>query len=262
VTYSESRAAPTVFVAIDDTDNLESRGTGKLVQLLIGTLNDGTLGTPFAATRHQLNVDDRIPYTSHNSSACIALDAGARPDLDAIAQMVGEFLERESADGSDPGLAVVHSGTLEDAVARTRLADFGRRAKYEVLNQDQARALAAEFGVHLSAHGGDGGGIIGALSAIGLHGSGEDGLFLWMPGMRGLNGRATYGELRATVPIDVARDPSGTQPLSSDLIELGNWVRPVLKDGRAVLLLDAPRDDIDPSEPRWIVSAKDVVKSR
>src|ERR1700722_4870630 len=227
MTYSESRSAPTVFIAIDDTDNLDSRGTGKLVQLLVGTLNDLSFGTPYGATRHQLNVDERIPYTSHNSSACIAVDAGESPDLDAIAQMVGDFLERESADGSDPGLSVVHSRTLEDPLARMRLADFGRRAKYDGLDQDQARALAAEFDIHLSAHGGDGGGIIGALSAIGLHGSGEDGLFLWMPGIRGLSGRATYAELRAAVPIDVARDPSGTQPSSGDLIELGNWVRPV-----------------------------------
>lgn len=262
MTYSASRSAPAVLIAIDDTDNLDSRGTGKLVQLLIATLKKHRFGEPFGATRHQLNVDDRIPYTSHNSSACIAVDAGAHPDIGEIAQLVGEFLERESAEGSDPGLAVAQSSILEDPTARMRLADFGRRAKYEVLTQDEARALAAEFGVHLSAHGGDGGGIIGALSAIGLHGSGEDGLFLWMPGMRELSGQATYGELCSTVPIDVARDPSGVSPANDDLIELGNWVRPVLKDGRAILLLDAPRSDSVPGAPRWVVSAKEIVKSR
>ncbi len=252
-----SLAATNVLVAIDDTDSLTSRGTGQLVRLLAQAIDELGLGTPLGVTRHQLFVDDRIPYTSHNSSACIALDCGSPGDLRAIVDTTAEFLEALSADGSDPGLAVAEAAVWTDAATRERLHAFGFEAKRAVLDQEAARALAGETGVHLSAHGGDGGGIIGALAAIGLHSSGADGRFLWMPRMRSLRGRTTYADLRARVPVDAAVDPSGREPAPGDPIDLGDWVRPVLRGGRAVLLLEAPT----PGTPTWTASPRETVKA-
>ncbi|EUA24672.1 hypothetical protein I552_3211 [Mycobacterium xenopi 3993] len=65
---------------------------------------------------------------------------------------------------------------------RAALVDFGRRAKREVLCTNQAHELAAGLGVHLSGHGGSCDGVIGALAAVGLHLSGNDGLFITLPG--------------------------------------------------------------------------------
>jgi len=67
-----SLVAIDLLLAVDDTDNLHSRGTGFLCQQLLAHLQAAGLGTPLGATRHQLLLDHRIPYTSHNSSACIA----------------------------------------------------------------------------------------------------------------------------------------------------------------------------------------------
>jgi hypothetical protein len=251
-------SATNVLVAIDDTDNLESPGTGRLSRMLLDLLVERGLGTALGATRHQLFVDPRIPYTSHNSSVCIALDAGAQPDLAAITALAAAFLEQTSAEGSDPGLAVSAAATWLAPKARERLAAFGRLAKRDVLNKAAARALAGALGVRLSEHGGDGGGIIGALAGVGLHLSGDDGRFLWMPGMRDVSGAITYRELLAAVPIDAALGPDGSEPAAEDMIELGEWVRPVLRGGRAVLLLDATSDAPGPA---WSTSSKDVVKT-
>lgn len=261
-----SLATANVLVAIDDTDNLDSRGTGHLARALAGALDERGLGSPLGVTRHQLFVDDRIPYTSHNSSACIALQCGPC-DVDAIVAAAAEFLEAMSATGSDPGLAVAAAADWRDAANRERLCAFGSLAKRRVLDQAAARRLAGETGIRLSAHGGDGGGIIGALAAIGLYCSGADGRFLWMPRMRDLAGDTTYAALRAAVPIDVALDPAGREPAPSDVIVLGDWVRPVLQDGRAVLLLDAQcAQCADPSaalaDPtNWMASPREVVKT-
>ena len=251
-------AATSVLVGIDDTDNLDSRGTGRLARLLAQTLDELGLVSALAVTRHQLLVDDRIPFTSHNSSACIAL-RGERPDVDAVVATAAAFLRERSADGSDPGLAVVESARARDALDRLRA--FGERAKREVLDQYVARALARASGVRLSAHGGDGGGIIGALAAIGLHDGGEDGRFLWMPRMRDLGGDTTYAELRDAVPIDAALDPDGREPAADDVIELGDWVRPVLRGGRAVLLLDAARPRSADGTTTWAAASREVVKT-
>src|SRR5712671_1836638 len=123
-----SLEATNLLVGIDDTDNLVSSGTGQLVQRLVARLQALGVGTVLGATRHQLLVDPRIPYTSHNSSACIAIDA----DLGAVDRIVAycaDFLEAESAPGSDPGLAVVRSAAWSPDEARRALVAFGRRAK-------------------------------------------------------------------------------------------------------------------------------------
>src|SRR5205823_2316635 len=91
-----SLEATNLLVGVDDTDNLVSSGTGQLVQRLVARLQGLEVGTVLGATRHQLLVDPRIPYTSHNSSACIAMhaDLGA---VDRIVAYCADFLKAESA---------------------------------------------------------------------------------------------------------------------------------------------------------------------
>jgi hypothetical protein len=93
-----------------------------------------------------------------------------------------------------------------------------------------------------------------------------------MPGLRQLKGLVTYEELRARAPINQARDMSGREPRPGDVINLGDWVRPVLRQSASVLLLQAlgsrteepasepaGRSDAD-SPPTWAVLSKDVVQ--
>jgi len=60
-----------VLIGIDDTDNETSPGTGRVAQQLLGDLVGSGLAAAHGATRHQLLVDPRVPYTTHNSSACL-----------------------------------------------------------------------------------------------------------------------------------------------------------------------------------------------
>lgn len=239
-----------VLIGIDDTDDLHSPGTGRRCRGLMDALAAAGLGEAAGATRHQLLVDPRIPYTSHNSSACIAWRGAG--DADAVVALAAEFLERHSAAAADPGLAVLAAGKWVPLL-HDELVAFGRGAQQEVLTQQVARELAARAGVHLSGHGGTRDGVIGALAAVGLHLSGSDGLFLSMPGIRDLAGSCTYAELRAAVPVDAARGPGGAEPEPGDVLELGDWVRPVLLDGCAVLLLQAPVDGVWAVQPRAVV---------
>ena len=69
-----------LFIGIDDTDNLESRGTGFRVRELAREMRERGLADTKSITRHQLFVSPDIPYTSHNSSACLRVrtEAGKR----------------------------------------------------------------------------------------------------------------------------------------------------------------------------------------
>ena len=64
-------AVPLYFIGIDDTDNLESRGTGFRARQLAQDLQAAGIARLRGITRHQLCVSPEIPYTSHNSSACL-----------------------------------------------------------------------------------------------------------------------------------------------------------------------------------------------
>lgn len=248
-----------LLIGIDDTDNLLSPGTGRRARALLRELTDAGLGTAAGATRHQLLVDDRIPYTSHNSSACLAWRSPTQNPqavLDHVIDMAGRFLERVCPPDADPGLAVVVPSRLRDITA---LAEFGWRAKREVLHTNDARQFAEELGVHLSGHGGTQDGVLGALAAVGLHLSGNDGMFISLPGLFELPHQTTIDQLHRLVPLDHVWDGARREPDLGDPIELGDWVRPVLLDGRVVLLMDPPLGLPDGSRA-WRTAPRGIVK--
>ena len=222
------------LIGIDDTDNLESRGTGFRARCLGAQLAEAGLARVDGVSRHQLLVHPDIPYTSHNSSLC--LDAHVRDDrIDEVVAFSRDFLLRESADGSDAGLCIAAFDTLNGAVQ-----SFGVRAKQVILVRSEAEDLARDAGVFLEGLTGDHGGMIGALAAVGLRRSGTDGRFVWLDRVRELSGVASAAHLIENTGIDAIEDRQGQQVSPDDLICVDPWPRAVLIEGRAVLLVQRP----------------------
>ena len=163
-----------IYISIDDTDSLESPGSGHLAQMLARDLQQaGLIVSSSNITRHQLYFHDDIPYTSHNSAMCFSVDT----ESDAMGDIIlysQQFLEKQSAPGSDPGLCIAPAERGSDI---SSLVAFGSRAKTEVISKEEAYWLADQTGVHLSEHGGTGDGVIGALAGIALRLTGNDGRF-------------------------------------------------------------------------------------
>jgi tRNA(Ile2) C34 agmatinyltransferase TiaS len=179
-----------ILVAVDDTDNLESPGSGQLSANLADVLVKEHLVTSYSnITRHQLYVHPSIPYTSGNSSMCFAADT-ASGSLDGLIQYTADYLRQFSAPGSDPGLCVA---VVDDTLDRTGLVQFGHDAKQVKISKEDAYQLAAHHNVHLSEHGGTGLGVIGALAGIGLRLSGNDGRF---------RGWLKFGEQKTVTTVD------------------------------------------------------------
>ncbi len=223
-----------IVIGIDDTDNLYSRGTGELASLLASSLEERQWGRSSFVTRHQLLVHPDIPYTSHNSAMCFTADI-RDSCLYAVTAFAGELLQRESAEGSDPGLCVVPVDHLFD---RSPVIEFGRRAKERIVTMQEARDLAAQNGIHLSAHGGSGQGIIGALAGAGLRLGGRDGRMQGSLNVPAREGKITVGELRSHESVDDIGSLCGSIPADDDLVLLGDKVKTVMLDGQAVLLLE------------------------
>ena len=224
-----------ILVAIDDTDNLESRGTGEIASLIAEALQQNGWGTASIVTRHQLLVHPDIPYTSHNSSMCFVADL-AGDCLDQVVEFAGNFLDRECAAGSDPGLCVA---VLDRIGSAPELIAFGQRAKLEVISMDEAFHLAGRLGVHLSPHGGTGQGVIGALAGTGLRLWGNDGR---MKGSLKFANQAAVlrvAELLDHPDVDEVRCIEGGVVRPDDLVAIGDKPKTVMLGGASILLLSS-----------------------
>ncbi|ADN75214.1 conserved hypothetical protein [Ferrimonas balearica DSM 9799] len=235
-----------LFICIDDTDEIGTKGTGELAQELIDAIHQQSLGQCSAITRHQLYVHPDIPYTSHNSAMCFEVLTEAR-HYGTLSGMAQQFLLTQSAAGSDPGLCIAPAESLDAA----RIIAFGQAAKREVLTRAEAYQLAFELGVHLSEHGGRGDGVIGALAGVGLRLSGRDGRCKGR--LKVEAEQLTVAQLLAHPEIDAVTTPAGEVLAPDTMITLLDKVKTVWWDHRNTLLVVADGD-------RWINAQKPHLK--
>ena len=222
------------YIGIDDTDNLETRGTGFRARQLIELLQAYNLAKGVAVTRHELLVDDRVPYTSHNSSACIVVKRHDHISDDQLLDFCRGFLLDIAAAGADVGLCLAGHDQAR-AVIR-----FGMKAKNELVQQDEAHSLARNSGIRLEGLTGTHQGVIGSLSAVGLHVHGDDGRYLWPREIREYAGQTVAMPfLKNNLGIDRITLLDGKEVNDeSAQVSLGDWPRTVRIDHHAVLLVE------------------------
>jgi tRNA(Ile2) C34 agmatinyltransferase TiaS len=224
-----------IYIGFDDTDNITAdRGTGKLARWFEDELPEGCRME--GVVRQQLLVDERIPYTSHNSSACFMVDAPDASLLEPLTARAIDHLRRHSLEGSDPGLCVACDGNG----SLTQLIGFGLACTSRVVTQQEALAAASRF--HLSGHGGTNDGIIGAAAAVGLTASGWSGRFIEYGKLRQFADPVRVSELERSNILVVSSDRDARVPASRDIVYTKGWLRPRLWGKRAVLLV-TPRDE-------------------
>jgi len=217
-----------LYIGFDDTDNAEATiGTGKLARHFEALLPEEC--RVWGVVRQQLLVDPGIPYTSHNSSACVVLDI---PDPSLVETLLGravEHITREALPGSDPGLCLVPEGHH----ALPGLMDFGQRCTGKIVTQREAREAAKD--VHLSGHGGTNDGIIGAAAAVGLTASGWSGRFIEFGNLREHTELVSVSALAQCGISVVSLDRDAIIPQPEDMVFTKGWLRPRFWGQRAVL---------------------------
>lgn len=224
-----------IFIGIDDTDTIESRGTGRLARWIAENLAADYL--LLGVTRHQLLVDPRVPYTSHNSCAAICLDASDSTGLTALFERVKKMMLEDYQPGSDPGLCIA-AGSLH-----AELTEFGRLAQTALVTQSEARNLAAAHGVLLEGLGGSQDGVIGALAAVGLAASGEDGRYLLVGEARELTGLQRVEDV-LNAGVESVRTLDG-QAVQQGLV-LADKLRPARRGGQPILFVNWIEDHWEP----------------
>jgi hypothetical protein len=242
-----------LLIGLDDTDNLESCGTGYHARTIASELHSQGLAEPVHITRHQLLVSPLVPYTSHNSAACVRVRTEPERER-AILDLCREYLLANSAEGSDAGLCV----SAENRVS-TDIQRFGFLCKRRRVYREDAFRLAETQGISLFGLTGTHDGVIGALSAVGLHASGSDGRLLWLKGVREMADRmVALGEVFTATGLEVVQSVEGevlTDPALT--VAMGSWPRAVWMNGEAVLIVEKGKDH-DGAD--WQVASKPYLK--
>jgi hypothetical protein len=228
-----------IWIGIDDTDTLDTPGTNQLARALAARLAGRY--RLVRIVRHQLLFDERIPYTSHNGSASIVLESRHGHDRCAVIDELRAGMRAWLVPGSDPGLCVAHSVPAE-------VAAYGRLCQREIVDQALAREIAARHGLHLEGLGGTEGGVIGALAAIGLIATGDDGRVVqlgdWPDDLTGVQSVAAVEERG----VEVRRLEDGGRVVSGR-INVGKKMRPNVRGGGNVLFVTAAQFDAAADAP-------------
>jgi len=223
------------LIGLDDTDSYKSSSTGTLALKIGLMLQELGLGKLEAVTRHQLFSSPLVACTSRNSAICITFEAASEKRSE-IEMTCRSIILRDYSPGSNAGFALATwpQITLE-------VYSWANSVKVQPVKRQEAIALARTFGISVAGLVGSGDGIIGALAAIGLRYRGEDGRFIWLPGMDKLNGTYTYSELMSLVPFDRIENLRGRSPRPEEKVTLGERYDPLLREGRCVLLVEEKR---------------------
>lgn len=163
------------LIAVDDTDDLtKETSTGQIAGLIAKHLkNNHHLKVSQGITRHQLLLQEGIPYTSHNSAMCI--DVRGDIPMEVLIEESIHIVKENMAKTSCPGICILCADRLSSP---DELVHFGIATQQELIYKSQAHDLIDRydclFGQEL---GGNGQGLIGAVAGVGLRLSGNDGTF-------------------------------------------------------------------------------------
>lgn len=239
-------AGATVLIGLDDTDTRDSPGTNKLALHLAGLMADVVLSRTI--TRHQLLQHPDVPCTNKNGCAAWRGSLRMTMSLDELAERIVPVMLGWCPAGSDPGLCLLVEERVSQAVI-----DFGRRCQQSLVTQAEARHLAQQERAVLLGLGGTEGGVIGALAAVGLAATHDDGRVL----ARGpeaevfeITGVHSVADILARGVDEVCRF-DGAGPLEDGLIHLGKRLRPVMRGGRVVLFVRGSLAS-DETDAPWI----------
>nr|WP_315060300.1 hypothetical protein [uncultured Campylobacter sp.] len=132
------------LLCIDDTDELGGEISTGLLAEEIASFASSFASASFV-TRHQLLLDPRINYTSHNSSMCLEVWF-SEEQKQRVLDFAPRLLECKSVPGAEPGIAAAFEKDIPNVQG---LISFGKSAKEIYLSAEQAFETASTQNVSL-----------------------------------------------------------------------------------------------------------------
>lgn len=227
-----------VFIGIDDTDSKTSKGTGFISRELGKQIELNNLGKVLNITRHQLFLSEDIKYTNRNNSACIEVSAC---NYDELIDFCKEFVFVKSEKTAQPAIIFAKFEKITKEIL-----DFAERAKDSIVTAKEALSLIKSNDYFVEFIGKNNSGIIGALAAIGLRATGNDGRVIWAKGHEifGLKGTFMAGEVYCETYVDTIKTIDGYKiPTDATIIFDNKLIKPVFEDNNVTLFVEEVNDD-------------------
>jgi tRNA(Ile2) C34 agmatinyltransferase TiaS len=219
-----------IFVGIDDTDTLDDPGTNQLARHLVRELHETVRGR--LITRHQLLEDPRVPCTRKNGCAAIEFEPRGSASLSELGERIRRLMLAWCPQGSDPGLCIAPAPIPQAVI------DYGRACQSRLVSQGEARQLAASHGIYLEGLGGTQDGVIGALAAVGLINTRDDGRVIFLGSSAvdhfDIGGVREVDEL-LRCGVEEIRCQSDHALVTAGSVDLGKRLRPNYRGGKVVL---------------------------
>lgn len=221
-----------LWIGLDDTDLIDTPGTNKLALHIVTTLSRKYPAAMI--TRHQLLQDPRVPCTNRNGCVAIRFTHVPTAQIDVLRIDVRNIIRSWAPVGSDPGLCVASHVPLS-------IQQYGRHCQHHLVSQNTARRLANNHKIFLEGLGGTEDGVIGALAAVGLHASSNDGRVIYRaPGDAdrfGITGLQSIQTIQSH-GVDDVRSIANGDVIQHGTVNLGKRLRPNLRQGRVVLYVE------------------------
>lgn len=241
-----------LIICIDDTDSKTSeKGTGAIAEEVMALVAEKYDAKTTYVTRHQFLIHPDIPYTSHNSSMCFECTVKDDIDLSAMISECFDYLKKESAPESDPGLCVADVDKMDAEL----LVKYGKECKRKVMTKESAYETAKKANVFLDEAGGTGQGVIGAVGGVGLRYWGFDGTLKGKP--KGLEGKCTQkvSDILSFKPIEAVMDTNGNEIGPDELVYFEKKPKISLENHKLVVLVEKKVDGVwqvlEKNKARW-----------
>ena len=221
------------FIGVDDTDSPSSKGTGYLTRELCRNIEKENLGKVLNITRHQLLISDKIKYTNRNNAACIEVNTA---DIQVLSEFCVQYLKVNSEKRSNPVIVICPADNVSEETIL-----FGLHAKKKVMTISDAENIVKSNNLLAYKIKTGKNGQIGALAAVGLRATGNDGRVIWVKGheIKGLLGNYLAGEVYCETHVDTITTKQGYKIPNNASIDFDDSrIKPILKENAITLIVE------------------------
>lgn len=242
-----------IYVAIDDSRQLDGGKAGVTASLLTKAIEDNGWGTASIPSRHRLYPHPGTGCKKHNTARSFSADI-KEENLDEFIDYACNMIKANATPDSNSGLAVAVPEQMENT---DELIEYAYKAKEEMVSKAEALELAKKPGLYLFELSGSGQGIIGALAGAGLNMTGNDGQFR---GKLELSKEeyyiATVKEIIEKTYVQQVKNMDLEIIGEDEYVRMGEKVKVVLLDNKYTLM-------VFPTEieyPKWQTSTTNMLR--
>lgn len=242
-----------IYVALDDSRQLDGGKAGQTASLLGKYIEARGWGQSAIPSRHRLYPHPETGCKKHNTARSFAADIDGK-NLNEFIDYACQLVKSTGTPDSNAGLAIAVPELMDNP---DELIQYAYRVKEEMVDKAEAMELAARPGLHVFEINGSGNGVIGALAAVGLRMTGNDGQFRGKLQVgSGEDYIASVKEIVDNTYVEQVKNMDYENISDFEYVRMGEKVKVVLLDHKYTLMVFPT----DIEHPKWQTSTTHMLR--